>query len=101
MSLTRHDITVDILRAGQERLCQLHLDAMQHVLYEFAAWDTTNFLRFGTVYLEDARILPETAPLVFKDFYEEQYFSMKEKPGRFSAVGGDNKLEQTSNLSSK
>ena len=32
---------------------------------------------------------------------EGQSFSSKNKPGRFSAVGGDQKLEQTINLSSK
>ena len=32
---------------------------------------------------------------------EGQSFPSKNKPGRFSAVGGDQKLEQTINLSSK
>ena len=63
--------------------------------------DSTNYLRWGTVNLEDARNLPETAPSVFRNFSEGQSFSIKDKPGRFSAVGGDQKLEQTINLSSK
>ena len=73
---------------------------MQRALYEFAAWDSTNYLRWGTVYLEDARSLPETAPSVSRNFSEGKSFSIKDKPGRFSAVGGDPKLEQTINLSS-
>ena len=32
---------------------------------------------------------------------EGQYFSIKDKLGRFSAVGGDQMLEQTINLSLK
>ena len=42
--LERHEITLDLLQADQEGLWQLHLDAMQHALYEFAAWDSTNYL---------------------------------------------------------
>ena len=69
---------------------------MQRALYEFAASDSTNYLRWGTVYLEDARNLPETAPTVYSHFAYGHSFSIKDKPGRFSAVGGDQKLEQTS-----
>ena len=78
----------------------MHLDAMQCALYEFAAWDSMNYLRWGTVYLEDARSLPDTAPSVFRPFSEGQSFSIKNKPGPFSAVGGDQKLEKTIDLSS-
>ena len=74
---------------------------MQRALYEFAVWDSTNYLRWGTIYLEDARSLPETAPFVNRNFMEGQSFSIKDKPGRFSAVGGDQMLEQTINLSLK
>ena len=52
------------------------------------------------MYLEDARNLPETAPTVYSHFADGHSFSIKDKPGRFSAVGGDQKLEQTINLSS-
>ena len=37
--LTRHTITLDLLRADREGLWHLHIDAMQRALYEFAAWD--------------------------------------------------------------
>ena len=53
------------------------------------------------MYLEDARILPEMSPSVSRNFSEGKSFSIKYKPGLFSAVGGDQKLEQTINLSSK
>ena len=99
--LDRHKITIDLLRADREGLWELHLDAMQRALFEFAAWDATNYLRWGTMYLEDARNLKTTAPDVHDQFLNGHSFSIKDKPGRFTAVGGDQKLEQTINLSSK
>ena len=102
--LKRHEITVDLLRADREGLWQLHLDAtLLRALYEFAAWDSTNYLLWGTMYLEDARSLSETVGyhLCTEISWKDNPFSSKNKPGRFSAVGGDQKLEQTINLSSK
>ena len=99
--LERHKITLDLLRADKEGLWELHLDAMQRALFEFAAWDATNYLRWGTLYFEDARQLQETAPDVFEQFLKKYSFSIKDTPCRFIAVGGDQKLEQTINLSSK
>ena len=57
----------------------------------------------GEQYFEDARSLPETAPFVYRNFMEGQSFSIKfkDKPGHFSAIGGDQMLEQTINLSLK
>ena len=49
--LKRHGITVDLLWADREGLWQLHLDTMQCALYvyEFAVWDSTNYLRWRTI----------------------------------------------------
>ena len=94
--LKRHEITVDLLRADRVGLWQLHLDAMQRALYEFAALDSTNYLLWGTMCLEDARSLSETAPFVYRSFMEGQSFSIKNKPGRFSTVGGDRSLSRPS-----
>ena len=66
--LERHKITLDLLRADREGLWELYHDAMQRALYEFAAWDATNYLRWGTLYFEDARQLQETAPDVHEQF---------------------------------
>jgi len=74
---------------------------MQRAVYKFAAWNSINCLWWGPIYLEDAKNLSVTAPSVFRNFSEGHSFSIKDKPGRFSAVGGDQKLEQTINLSSK
>ena len=93
-------IVHDLLRADREGIWELHLDAVQRSLYLFAAFDSNNYLRWCSFYLEDMRRLPETAPSVYENF-EKGSFSIKEKPGRFTAVGGDQKLEQSINLSSK
>ena len=90
----------DLLRADREGLWGLHLDAVQRALYLFTAYDSTNYLRWCSLYLEDMRRLPETAPSVYENFARGN-FSIKEKPGRFTAVGGDQKLEQSINLSTK
>ena len=90
----------DLLRADREGLWELHFDAVQRALYLFAAFDSTNYMRWCSLYLEDTRRLPATAPSVYENFSKGN-FSIKEKPGRFTAVGGDQKLEQSINLSSK
>ncbi|KAG0715268.1 Pseudouridine-5'-phosphate glycosidase [Chionoecetes opilio] len=96
--LSRFQVVLDHLRPDREGSWDLHLDAMQRALYEFATWDCTNYLRWGTVYLEDCRNMPQE---VYENFAERHSFSVKDKPGVFTAVGGDQKLEQTINLYSK
>ena len=90
----------DHLRADREGIWELHLDAVQRSLYIFTAFDATNYLRWTSLYIEDMRQLPKSAPSAYKNFSNGN-FSIKDKPGRFIAVGEDQKLEQTINLSSK
>ena len=94
------DVVYDLLRADREGIWELHLDAVQRALHLFAAFDCTNYLRWCSLYLEDMRRLPETAPSVHEHFSSGN-FSIKDNPGKFIAVGGDQKLEQSINLSSK
>ena len=51
--LNKMQIVFDLLRADREDDWMLHLDAVQRSLYEFAAWDSTNYLGWGSVYLEE------------------------------------------------
>ena len=53
----------DLLRADREGNWELHLDSLQRALFEFSAWDSTNYLHCAGIYLEDARRLPETHPV--------------------------------------
>ena len=52
------------------------------------------------MYFEDMLKLHTTAPGVYENFMAGK-FSIKERPGRFVSVAGDQKLEQSINLSSK
>ena len=66
----------------------------------FAAFDSTNYLRWCSLYLEDMHKLEETAPTVHQAFVDGK-FAVKRTPGSFIAVGGDMALEQTINKSQK
>ena len=98
--LDKMQIVFDLLQADREGDWMLHLDAVQLSLYEFAAWDSTNYLRWGSVYLEEMRLLKNSSPIVYENFSKGS-FSIKTNVSKFTAVGGDQKLEQTINLASK
>ena len=53
-------IVHDPLRADREGLCNLHLDSVERAMHQFAGFDSTNYLRWGAVYLKDMRNLSET-----------------------------------------
>ena len=72
--LERQAIVLDLLRADREGSWELHLEAMQCALYEFAAWDSTNYLGWGSVYLKDAKNLSVTVPSIFRNFSEGHSF---------------------------
>ena len=74
------DLIHDLLRADREGNWELHLDAVQRALIIFAAFDCTNYMRWCSLYLEDMRCLPETAPSVYHNFTMGS-FSIKDKPG--------------------
>ena len=96
----RMEVVYDLLRADREGNWLLHLVAFECSLHQFAAWDCTNYLRWGSVYLEDMRLLQETSKTVYENFMEGS-FSIKDGFQKFTAVGGDEKLEQTINLATK
>ena len=58
------DVVHNLLRADHEGIWELHLDAVEDALYLFTAFDSTNYLHWCSVYLEDMRHLPQTAPIV-------------------------------------
>ena len=94
------DVVYDLLRADRDGMWGLHLDDVQCSLYLFAAFDSSNYLRWCSIYLKDMNRLPKTAPYAYEHFSSGN-FPIKDKSGRFNAVGGDQKLEQSINLSSK
>lgn len=93
-------LLANLLRSDREGNWKLHLQTVQALLPLFAAFDSTNYLRWCSLYLEDMKQLPESAPEVHLAF-EEGKFAVKRTPGHFKAVGADMALEQTINKSQK
>ena len=64
------------------------------------AFDSTNYIRWGSLYLKDMRKLPQTAPEIHIAFQEGK-FAIKRTPGNFRATVADMAVEQTINRSEK
>ena len=79
-------LTKDLVRADREGDWHLHLQSVEAVLPYFAV------LRWCSLYLEDMKKLPQTAPVIGV---------VKRSSIPFSAVAADMCLEQTINRSSK
>lgn len=90
----------NLIRADREGNWELHLQTVQDVLPLFAVMDATNYLRWCSIYLEDMRKLPSTAPEIHQRLMQGS-FVVKRTAGRFKAVGVDMSLEQTINRSQK
>ena len=90
----------ELLRADREGSWPLHLHTVQKILPLFAVFDCTNYLRWCSLYLEDMRKLPDTAPESHTELLAGK-FVVKRNPVSFSAVGADMCLEQTINRSQK
>ena len=54
----------NLIRSDREGNWTLHLQSVQNLLPIFSAFDSTNYLRWCSLYLEDMYRLPETAPEV-------------------------------------
>ena len=90
----------NLIRSDQKGDWALQLQSIQDLLPLFAAFDSTNYLRWCSLYLEDMHKLEQTAPTVHQAFVDGK-FAVKRTPGSFNAVGGDMVLEQTINKSQK
>lgn len=90
----------NLIRSDREGNWALHLQAVEDLLPLFAAFDSTNYLRWCSLYLEDMHQLPQTNPVIYEAFSDGK-FVVKRTPGKFKAVGADMALEQTINKSQK
>ena len=79
---------------------EAHLLAAQNILPIFREFDSINYLRYGSLYLQNMRRLPEEHPYIYTEFMQG-YFVVKQRYGSFNAVAGDMKLEQTIQRSQK
>ena len=90
----------NLVHADRDGYWTLHVQAVQALLPIFAAFDSTNYLRWCSLYLEDIHKLPDTVPDVHQAFMAGK-FVVKRTHGRFNAVRADMALEQTINQSQK
>ena len=90
----------DLMRADRDSMWGLLYSVLSICLLLLILQITSAGALSTMFHLEDMRRLPETAPSVYEHFSSGN-FSIKDKPGRFNAVGGDQKLEQSFNLPSK
>lgn len=88
------------MRAGREDDWHLHLQSVEAVLSYFAIFDSTNYLRLCSLYLEDMKKLPGTVPIIHDNLMTGR-FVVKRSCIPFSAADADMCLEQTINHSSK
>ena len=62
------DVVYDLLRADRDGMWGLYLDDVQCSLYLFSAFDTSNYLRWCSIYIKDMHRLPETAQYAYEHF---------------------------------
>ena len=89
-----------LIKSDREGDWGLHLVCVEKLLPLFASFDSSNYLRWCTVYLEDMKQLPEYAPEIHQQFMLGN-FVVKHTPGKFKAVAADMALEQSINRSQK
>ncbi|KAK6182206.1 hypothetical protein SNE40_009938 [Patella caerulea] len=98
--LIRVQILRNLIRSDRQGLWQLLLDTVQELQPVFAMLDCINFQRWSSLYLEDMRRLPKTAPEVREMFLKGKHV-VKRNQRKFTAVAADMALEQTINRSQK
>lgn len=90
----------NLIRSNRQGLWELHLDTVQKLQPLFAVFDCVNYQRWASLYLEDMRRLPKTAPEVHEMFMKGKHV-VKRYDHTFSDVAADMALEQTINRPQK
>ncbi len=80
--------------ADREGNWNLHVATIEDSMKIFAEFDCMNYLRHGSWYLEQIKVLEFTHPDLYRRFAMGQWV-VRDRPGWFCAVGGDMKVEQT------
>ena len=89
-----------LVAADGEGDWEAHLLAVHNILPIFREFDSISYLRYGSLYLENMRRLPEEHPEIYTKFMQG-HFVVKQRYGSFNAVAGYMKLEQTIQRSQK
>ena len=92
LSITR--IIKNIIAADRDRNWELHVQSVEEFIPIFRAFDSINYLRYASWYLERIKRLELDSPFLYRKFLQG-HFVVKDKPGRSNLVAPDVKLEQT------
>ena len=93
-------ILKNLIAADRDGNWSGHLQAVQDRLPILSQTGSISYTRYGSIYLEMMRQLPQTHPQLYKEFSEGK-FVVKTLNGNFNAVSPDMKLEQTIQRSKK
>lgn len=84
----------NMIVSDREGNWSLHVSSVEDSMPIFAECDCINYLRHGSWYLEQIKVLEFTHPELYRRFAMGQWV-VQDRPGWFCAVGGDMKVEQT------
>ena len=85
-------ILLRFTRAIREGKWDLYLSSFSEMLPYFAAFDHSNYTRWGVIFLADMKMLPQTAPEVQQAF-ESGDFVIKATASTFNQIPDDQALE--------
>ena len=80
--------------SNREGNWNLYVATVEDSMPIFAECDCINYLRYGSWYLEQIKVLEFTHPELYQCFSMGQWV-IQDHPGWFCAIGGDMKVEQT------
>ena len=83
----------NLIRSDREVNWDLHLQTVQALLPMFLVFDSTKYTRWGSLYLEDMRKLPQTAPEIHIAFQEGTFMALKANPVDY-LQGFDDEVER-------
>ena len=70
----------NLIRSDREGNCDLHIQIVQALLPILLAFDSTKYIRWGSLYLEDMRKLPQTVIEIHIAFQEGKSVALKANP---------------------
>ena len=85
-------IMLKFISAERSRNFERHLESFSQMLPWFAVFNHPNYLKMGTVYLDDMKRLSETHPTVHAQFMDGN-FTVKTEEGSFAGLSTDLQLE--------
>ncbi len=91
-------ILLSFIRSIREGNWQLYLSTFSEMLKVFAAFNHTNYTKWGAVFLADMKMLEETALPVYEGFVRGD-FAIKETDHRYNQIPDDQAVEHVNRKS--